>query len=198
VPGLRHTLAPPPRGSRRLEIGSGRYPTAGHLHVDCDPGAPDVELLCAADAVPLPAGWADEILSVHVIEHVPADTLQHVLRSWHDLLAPGGRLEVHTPNGAALGRVVADPDVDRTTFWAAQSATFGYDLHPSDAIGPRSLARTADHSFILSGPILVGLLEEAGFTDIAPLDDASACRHQIAWRDLVPDFCLELVARKPG
>jgi predicted SAM-dependent methyltransferase len=47
---------------------------------------------------PLEDGCADELLALHVIEHVYAWEAPHLLAEWKRLLKPGGRLILELPN----------------------------------------------------------------------------------------------------
>ncbi|GAB1408465.1 hypothetical protein MASR1M8_23840 [Thermomonas brevis] len=51
----------------------------------------------------LPVASFDAILFHHVIEHVPREALTSLLRQFHRVLRPGGRLNIRTPNANCLG-----------------------------------------------------------------------------------------------
>jgi hypothetical protein len=185
----------PPAGSRWVEIGSGWRPTPGYVHVEPAPGRPDVHLPVTADAIPLPAGWADEVLSVHVIEHIVAGQLETVLAHWRDLLHDGGRLVVHTPNVEAIADILTRYDeVPAAQWWAAQNALFGYGNHPDHNAGPGELGTHPDHVLALSWPALRDLLAHAGFTSIEDVSGTLDCQHQRDWAQVVPGLCLEVHA----
>jgi hypothetical protein len=193
----RLRFSPPPPGQRRLEFGSGQHPTPGYIHVDVDPNAWHVDLVRPADRVPLPPGWADEILSIHMLEHLPPVSLKEVLRRWHGLLRPGGTLKVHTPNGEALSRAVCSPG-DPSNFWLAQSAIYGYGPGPGQCKGPEHLGERGDHRLLFTFSALGQLLAEAGFDDVEDVSGRDPCYHAEAWERAVPSLCLEVVARKPS
>src|SRR5438105_15713327 len=86
-------------GSRRLEIGGGPHVQQGYLHVDLDRGAHHLEWTAPAWDLPLPDEWASEVLAIHILEHVPPARLVSTLAEWLRVLQPGGRLQVHVPNG---------------------------------------------------------------------------------------------------
>lgn len=186
----------PPAGQRRIEIGSGFSPRPGYLHVDAVAGLPDLDLVARGDELPLPAGWADEILAVHMIEHVPAAALPGVLRSWHRALRPGGRLVLHTPNGTALARAFLEggPRVR----WAVQAAMYGYNRAPWDATSAEALGHEADHRLLLDLELATSELEAAGFVDVEDVSGRDPdCHHTRDWTDWVPGLCLEVAARVP-
>lgn len=188
---------PVPGETRRLELGSGGHPTPGYIHVDVNPVAPHLELLADGVHVPLPDGWADEILAVHMLEHVPPAQVPRALREWYRLLRPGGVVRIHTPNATALAKVLAEPE-ETQRYWAAMSAVYGYGSAPQDCRGPESLSAVPDHKVLFSLPILARLLRETGFTDIRDLTGSCGCYHAAAWEPYVPGLCLSVEARKPA
>jgi hypothetical protein len=143
---------PPPPGARRVEVGSGFSPRPGYVHVDTRPGLPHLDLVAPGDVIPLPAGWADELLAVHMVEHVPAGALEGTLRHWHALLRPGGVLTLHTPNATALGRLLADPATPTQRLWPVLAALYGYDRAPWDATSPGRLGLAPDHKLVFTFP----------------------------------------------
>ena len=182
----------PPAGERRIEVGSGFSPRPGYLHVDAVPGLPDLDLV-ARDALPLPDDWADEVLAVHMIEHVPAGRLLDVLRGWRRVLRPGGRLVLHTPNGTALARAYLDGGL--AARWPVLAAMYGYDRAPWDATSAGALGVEPDHRMLFDFPLLEQLLTEAGFsgvTDVSGQDEH--CHHTRDWAPYVPGLCLEVTA----
>lgn len=69
-------------GSTRLEIGGGPHAQRGFLHVDIDSGAHHLEWVAPAWRLPLPDGWATEIVAVHALEHVELSRLLETLQEW--------------------------------------------------------------------------------------------------------------------
>jgi len=194
----RLRLHPPPPGERRLEFGSGWSPRPGYIHVDVLADNPLTDVICRADELDLPAGWADEILSLHMIEHVPPPALAALAAGWLRLLRPGGTLTVHTPNAAAIGAVLADPQQRDDNVWIALSAVYGYNLAPWDAGTPDRLRNPPDHKLVFTPALLTSLLEEAGFVDVADVSGADpACHHTKDWAPYVPGLCLEIRATRP-
>ena len=94
-----------PAGSRVLDVGAGEQPYRELFdHVEyvttdwensCHPGARRVDVVCAADAIPLPDASFDAVLNTQVLEHV-ADPAA-VLREFARLLRPGGTLYMTVP-----------------------------------------------------------------------------------------------------
>jgi SAM-dependent methyltransferase len=190
-------LEAPPSGSRRIEVGSGGNPQPGYIHTDIDPDSKSVDLLVAGHSLPMRTGWSDEVLSVHVIEHVPPQILRSSLREWFRVLRDGGELRIHTPNGEALGRALVDSASGiQNAFWAVQSAIYGYGHRPSWATGPDRLGIRGDHRMVFTFPELRRLLEEAGFSKVEDVSGQNPCHHSLAWEPYVPGLCLEVRASK--
>jgi len=197
----RLRLDVPPAGDRRIEIGAGFSGRPGYVHVDLLPFTDDIDIIASGDALPLPEEWADEILTVHMIEHVPPPRLMETLRHWYSRLRPSAVLVIHTPNGAALGRAMAaagDRDGLTDHYWAVMSAVYGYGHHPTNMTSPAALAGAADHKLVFTSPLLCQLLSDAGFVDVEDVSghDAS-CHHTRDWSPYVDGLCLEVRARRP-
>jgi SAM-dependent methyltransferase len=85
----------------RLNLGCGDKILGGYVNVDVVEARagmrPDV--ICDLhDLAPFADASADEILSVHVVEHFWRWEIADVLREWIRVLKPGGRLIVECPN----------------------------------------------------------------------------------------------------
>jgi SAM-dependent methyltransferase len=180
-------------GSTRLEIGGGPHAQEGFLHVDIDPGAHHLEWVAPAWKLPVADGWASEIVAVHALEHVEPARLVETLQEWHRVLAPGGRVEVHVPNGAALMEAfLARPVPEK---WPIMGSILGMYCGP-DVRDPRGLTMRSDHQLIFDVPLLRWALESAGFDAVRDLTGVMEDRHTAAWRPLVPDYSLIAEARK--
>lgn len=193
----RLRLEVPPPGSRRIEVGSGQTPRPGYIHVDVDPDSRALDLRVSGNSLPIPSGWTDELLSVHMIEHVPPPTLRATLREWFRVLRAGGTVRIHTPNGEALGRALAESaSGERNRFWAVQSAIYGYGPGPEESTSPERLGDRGDHRTVFTFPVLRRLLEEAGFSQVQDVSGEDPCYHSVAWEPYVPGLCLEVRALK--
>ena len=81
----------------KLHVGSGKRRIAGYTNVDADASVmPDI--VAKADSIPLGDGCADEILAVHLFEHLYRWQCDAVLKEWRRLLKPGGVLTMELPD----------------------------------------------------------------------------------------------------
>jgi hypothetical protein len=180
--------------ARRIEVGSGLLPRPGYLHIDRDGSLPDLQLSVSAERLPVPAGWARELLAIHVLEHVPAQQVAATLAEWWRVLEPGGALEIHVPNGLVIARLLADangPD----QFWPLQNAIFGYWAGASTT-DPTRFPGPPDHKILFTPTILQTLLCDAGFSVTEDVSGRVECRHQEEWAITIPGLCLEVSAQK--
>lgn len=81
----------------KLNIGCGHRRMEGYTGVDAveRPGA---DIIAPAHNIPLADGCADEILAIHLLEHLLPWEAPLALREWHRLLKFGGRLVLELPN----------------------------------------------------------------------------------------------------
>jgi SAM-dependent methyltransferase len=101
--GLAAATVPP--GARVLDVGAGDAPYRelfGHVeYVTSDweqsphEGAAGVDVVAAADSLPVPDGDFDAVLLLQVLEHVPEPG--RVIAELHRVLRPGGRLVLTAP-----------------------------------------------------------------------------------------------------
>jgi SAM-dependent methyltransferase len=96
----------------RLNLGCGDKILPGYLNVDvaASRAGKSPEIICDLHALSFDSGSADEILSVHVIEHFWRWDVQGVLREWIRVLKPGGRMILECPNLiAACQEIIRNP-----------------------------------------------------------------------------------------
>ncbi len=93
-------LAPKNDGKVRLNLGCGDKILPGFVNVDIAPVRKDMEpdVLCDLRDLTFEDGYADEVLSVHVIEHFYLWEVGGVLKEWMRVLKPGGKLILECPN----------------------------------------------------------------------------------------------------
>jgi hypothetical protein len=181
-------------GTRRLELGPGSRPQPGYVHADTDPWASHVELRLKGRRLPLSDGWADEILAVHVLEHVAPAEMVPTLAEWRRCLRPGGFLQVHVPDSARLAQQFVD-ERDLGRKWAVMGALLGMYANPK-VDRPTLLSQPADHQVLFDAQILEWALREAGFARLENLTGSVTDVHTEGWRELVPDLSLVVRAYK--
>jgi SAM-dependent methyltransferase len=86
----------------RLNLGSGEQPLPGYINVDLAPERrgqqPDVNCDVRDLRGVFSDGYADEILAVHVVEHMWRWEVVDILKEWVRVLKPGGDLILECPN----------------------------------------------------------------------------------------------------
>ncbi len=105
---VRRAAASVPAGARVLDAGAGACPYKRHFRHVCyestdeqesldSAGKPLHAFLCRLDHIPRPDCTYDAILCTQVLEHVPDP--QAVIKEFHRVLAPGGKLFLTAPQG---------------------------------------------------------------------------------------------------
>ena len=92
----------------RLEFGGGGIPTPGYLNCDLAEGEGIAFKVDLSGRLPFPPGWADEILAVHVLEHMPWTHVQEIFQEWTRVLKRGGLMIIEVPNMDNVFRGVLD------------------------------------------------------------------------------------------
>jgi GT2 family glycosyltransferase len=80
----------------RLNLGSGAETFADFINVDMVTGEADVKMDCTK--ISLQDNSVDEIRAYHLIEHFHFFKGVEVLKEWHRILKPNGRLHLETPD----------------------------------------------------------------------------------------------------
>lgn len=182
---------------RRVEIGGGPFPAPGYVHVDADPRSRHLEHVAPAWALPFADGSVEEILAIHVLEHIAPGSVVKTLREWHRVLRPGGLLQVHVPNARTI--LTSYLEGDSETKWAAISAIYGApsDLglrRPGDHTGR---PRWSEHQVLYDFALAREVLELSGFEDLEDASGRIIDRHTEGWEHLIPSMSLVVRARRP-
>jgi len=91
----------------KINVGCGKKPLAGYENCDIAPRQ-GVQHVCRADALPFSDGCADEVLAVHLVEHVYAWEVPALLKEWARVLRPGGKLALEMPDILKAARNLLD------------------------------------------------------------------------------------------
>jgi SAM-dependent methyltransferase len=108
----------------KLNIGCGGRRIPGYTGVDAVQ-RPAAEIIARADAIPLADGSVEEIMAIHLIEHVHVWEAPDLLREWFRLLIPGGLLVLELPDlmkfcrNIVEGYTLAGKHPDQAGLWGA-------------------------------------------------------------------------------
>lgn len=172
----------------RVEIGSGAFPSPGYVHVDADKWAKHVEYVAPATALPFADGTVEELLAIHILEHVHASDLIPTLREWRRVVRPGGFAQIHVPDAASVFQAFLDNPPENK--WTVMIPIFGMTSHAQfgQPVG-QDLER---HHVIYDFALLERVLLEAGFARVEDVSAEVTDRHTAKWRNdgLIPRMSL--------
>ena len=163
----------------RVELGSGGFPSPGYVHVDADRRARHVEHIAAASSLPFADGTVEELLAVHILEHVHASVLIPTLREWRRVLRPGGFAQIHVPDAATVFAAFLENPPEKK--WTVMIPIFGRTSHARD--GEPDALDLERHHVIYDFPLLESVLLEAGFDRVDDVSTEVTDRHTQKWRD---------------
>lgn len=140
----------------RLNIGCGKHVLDGWTNVDAvrSPLARrDPEIFADVGKIPLADGCADEIMAIHVFEHVYRWESQKVLNEWARLLKPEGKLAIEMPHLVKVCQNVIAGRNDQLGMWGLYG-------------DPKLEDSYMVHRWLWTTESLAPLLQEAGFGEI--------------------------------
>lgn len=84
----------------RLNVGCGNKHIPGWTSVDAValPGRTRPDIIADCRSIPLSDGCADELMAIHLFEHLYLWEAEQALKEWHRLLKPGGALVLEMPD----------------------------------------------------------------------------------------------------
>ncbi len=97
----------------KLHLGCGPVKLKEFINVDGEYCATDPEITIhdISEKYPIPDNSVDEILSVHVIEHIERWKIPNMLSEWYRITKPGGKVAVEWPDLLkACQAIVENPD----------------------------------------------------------------------------------------
>ncbi len=137
----------------RLNLGSGKKRPEGYVNVDLPGSGADVE--CDIRALPFADGVADEVMAIHVLEHIPVADVAAVVAEWARVLAPGGRMVLELPCREKVFGLIAQGVTDPRLV-----------LFPLYG-DPRTHRSVADvHRWLWSSVEVALLMRDAGLVDV--------------------------------
>lgn len=181
--------------TRKIEVGSGFRPQPGYVHVDTDARAPHVEAHAPAWRLPFPDGWADQILSIHALEHIQPARMQQTLSEWRRVLRAGGVVRIHVPDSRALMEAFLAARKPEEK-WPLIGAMLGMYANPGIQ-SPGDLHARADHQVLFDAALLIELLRDAGFYRIKDITSEVDDVHSRGWRPLIARISLVVEGVKP-
>jgi predicted SAM-dependent methyltransferase len=106
----RRTLSALPAGDLCVNIGCGSRPLAGWVNLDAARGDQIDVVWDLRQGLPFPDASCAAIFGEHVIEHIPREGAEFLLRECYRALRPGGVVRLSTPDaGKFLRAYVNDP-----------------------------------------------------------------------------------------
>lgn len=154
----------------KLEIGPGVNPTADYDYLDHKvyPGGPTLRYHCRCDGqLPIPDDSYEEVLAIHVLEHIHPTLLAPTLLEFRRILIPGGKIQIHVPNMVEL-----------CIAYLGQSDTkIRLELLDLFLGGERN---EDGHKIMFEEDMLTSVLLRAGFYNVRELPWVRD-RHDIAW-----------------
>ena len=154
-----------PRKRVRLHIGCGDKKWPGFVNVDAH-GDPDVVSDCRK--LPFETDYADDIHSIHFVEHIDRMQVPNMLADWHRVLKPGGRVVIEVPCLDKIAQNIIDGAKNM------RLTTLGIFGDPRD---PRPAMM---HRWAYTKKELADVVEQAGFKDVKVEEPA----FHIAARDM--------------
>lgn len=98
----------------RLHLGCGRKKWDGFVNIDLRDSDHD----CDIRKLPYPDDSVLEVVAIHVVEHFFITEVAEVLKEWHRVLAPGGRLVIELPCWDKVQKHIVNNSPDNFTRWA--------------------------------------------------------------------------------
>jgi len=171
---------------RRLDIGSGVSPTPGHDTLDKNTYLkPNYSFDLLMPNWPIPAGTYDEVLAIHVLEHLPVSKVRHVLDQIRGIMKPGGTLRIHVPNGPLVARAYLEqPD----QHFRIQMAIYGAEAETDPAFA---------HKALYDFSMLRTLLSGSGFEAVEDITNNYEDHHDPHWTWMGGRLSLKVSAKKP-
>lgn len=157
----RHVGALGPGEPLRVLIGAGPHSRPGWLATDITPSRKDVVYVDATRPLPFATDSVDLVYTEHMIEHIPFEAGQRMLREIERVLRPGsGRVRISTPDFERVVALAVSADPEVTELMARANARHG---SPPDAVfAVNRLFSSYGHQFLWSEELLRSELAAAG------------------------------------
>jgi predicted SAM-dependent methyltransferase len=154
----RRTLLALPGGDLCINIGCGSRPLPGWVNLDAARGEQVDVVWDLRHGLPFPDESCAAIFGEHVIEHIPKDGAEFLLRECHRALRPGGVVRLSTPDaGKFLRAYVNDPQFLADPRFPDPADT------PMDRVN-MMMREFGQHLWVYDIESICLLLEKAGFS----------------------------------
>jgi len=198
-----------PGSAKKLQIGCGKVLLDGWLNTDIRQDIAGVCYLDATERFPLPDNCLDCVFSEHIIEHIPYQGGEAMLRESLRTLKPGGRIRIATPDLKKLLALYTNQPTEsqeRYIRWAVNRHMPGIGINKPQFVINNFFASWG-HQFIYDVETLSNVLNSCGFADITEhspgqSDEANLRGIESHQREIGDEMNLMetmvLEARKPG
>lgn len=177
----------PQIGRRRLDIGAGKTPTPGYDTLDKDLSSnPTYSFDLMSSDWQIPEEIYDEVLLIHVLEHIPMSKVGLVLRRISKIMKPGGTLRVHVPNGPLVAKAYLEQPKN---LFKIQMAIYGAEAETDPVYA---------HKILYDFPMLRTTLISSGFVDPEDVTEQYEDHHDLHWMWMGGRISLKARARRPG
>ena len=82
----------------KLHLGCGHFYKEGYINIDINPKVKADRYFDLNKPLDYPDESVEEILAIHLIEHLKPKTIGKVLKSWYRVLKKGGKLIIEAPD----------------------------------------------------------------------------------------------------
>ena len=153
----------------KLNLGCGLDKRKDYINIDVRKEVyPDIVLDLEKVPYPFPDNFADEILAKDVLEHFSFRNVQSILKEWHRILKPNGRIIIQTPDFDQIVQKFYNGEIEKfgdpnTPLWYKLSYfLYGGQDYPENT-----------HKCIFTKSELTKLLQQIGFRVLKVYNDNS-------------------------
>jgi len=125
----------------------------------------------------------DEVLAIHVWEHVTVGVGKMLLKETHRILRPNGKCRVHVPSRKAVFEKFNSPNLTMKERITLNEIMYGLELW---------LDSEWQHKALYDFELLGESFRETGFRDIKDVTDVYDDRHDEGWKWIVNKLSLKV------